>query len=555
MALSPSGNRDKGLDAVCGLRPRQVPLHKIGKSTGLVTGEKPQKSEGQARKFVLVVRVIGFRRFVVLRQKEGGTAMSAPLPSETVSSFGFGPYFEARAVRNARRFTTPMLFRHSPAGTVRTVGRWVPTIQRSGPGALPRISMIIPTRNESGNIRALLARLAELPADLVQEVVFVDDSDDDTPGAIVVFGRLCAFPVVLVHRRAGHRQEGLSGAVLEGFRVANGEWLCVMDGDLQHPPEVIEDLRRVALRDDADLVCASRYADGGDGEALGRLRGLVSRGSTWAARGLFPLRLRGVSDPMSGFFMVRREALDLSRFRPTGFKILLEILVRVPGLHRSEVTYRFATRHAEESKASWREGARYLRHLGRLRFGLREPSVRLASLTSAVRFSLVGGSGVVLNSVLLWLLVAQAGLGFLAGSVLATQASIASNFALTERWVFPGARRHAARQRFVRFLALSNLVHALGLPVLALFVSGLGLHYLVGNILTLGVLFACRFVVSRRLVWTDAAEPAQSMGASGEQTNGATAPHGAPSVLDVPNEAELHELMEAYPVFETRASP
>ena len=87
---------------------------------------------------------------------------------------------------------------------------------------------------------------------------------------------------------------------------------------------------------------------------------MASRSTTTAARMLFPRRLRGVTDPMSGFFLVRREALDLDALRPRGFKILLEILVRHPGLRAAEVSFTFGERHAGRSKASIREALRYL---------------------------------------------------------------------------------------------------------------------------------------------------------------------------------------------------
>src|SRR5919206_3327341 len=104
------------------------------------------------------------------------------------------------------------------------------------------VSLIIPTRNEAGNISELLVRLSRLPEGVLGEVIFVDDSDDDTPAAIAYLGPSVDFAVDVVHREPGHRAGGLSGAVLEGFRRARGDWMAVMDADLQHPPEVLADL-------------------------------------------------------------------------------------------------------------------------------------------------------------------------------------------------------------------------------------------------------------------------------------------------------------------------
>ena len=98
------------------------------------------------------------------------------------------------------------------------------------------VSLIVPTRNEASNVSELLVRLSRLPAGVVGEVIFVDDSDDDTPAAIAYLAPSVDFAVDVVHREPGMRTDGLSGAVIEGFRRARGEWLGVMDADLQHPP-------------------------------------------------------------------------------------------------------------------------------------------------------------------------------------------------------------------------------------------------------------------------------------------------------------------------------
>ena len=157
---------------------------------------------------------------------------------------------------------------------------------------------------------------------------------------------------------------------MAGIRAARAPFVCVMDADLQHPPELLEEMY---LRGDGDgLGPGGRRAvsaRGGDKGTFGRLRSALSRLSTRAAVLLFPTRLWHVTDPMSGCFIVRREAVDLDRLRPRGFKILLEILVRTPGLRVSEVPLGFGERHAGHTKASAREALRYLRQLGRLELG------------------------------------------------------------------------------------------------------------------------------------------------------------------------------------------
>jgi dolichol-phosphate mannosyltransferase len=240
------------------------------------------------------------------------------------------------------------------------------------PQVAPELSVLVPTRNEAGNVEELLRRLAAAVAGVPTEVIFIDDSDDLTPEVIRSIARRGgggACQVSLIHRQDARRAGGLAGAVVDGLRAARAPWACVLDADLQHPPETIPRLLARAERDGADLVVASRHCAQGGADGLGPVRSLISVVSSAAARTLFPWRLRGVTDPMSGFFLVRPGAIDLEALRPRGFKILLELLVRCDSLRRAEVGFRFADRHAGESKGSLREGLNYLRSLGELRFG------------------------------------------------------------------------------------------------------------------------------------------------------------------------------------------
>ena len=132
---------------------------------------------------------------------------------------------------------------------------------------------------------------------------------------------------------------------------------------------------------------------------------------------------------MSGFFLVRRAALDLEVLQPRGFKILLEIVVRTPELRISEVPFTFGERHAGATKASFREGPRFLAHLWHLRMG--QLATRLG------RFGVVGATGLAVNTALLALLVEPRGLNYVLAAILASQGSTLWNFTLTETWVFP----------------------------------------------------------------------------------------------------------------------
>ncbi|HYA44895.1 MAG TPA: glycosyltransferase [Acidimicrobiales bacterium] len=229
------------------------------------------------------------------------------------------------------------------------------------------LSVVIPTRDEAPNIEPLVARLSAALGNLNGgwEVVFVDDSDDDTPGAIEA-ATLSGYPVRLLHREPGDRKGGLGGAVERGFALSQGEVLAVLDGDLQHPPEVIPILAGPVLSGEADLVVGSRYGPGGKEEGLeGPWRRVVSRGFRWLVHSLVPCS-RILQDPLSGLFVLSRSVVEGIALRPEGYKILLEIVVRGNWHSVRNVPFTFAARRAGDSKASLAVGLVFLRHLARL---------------------------------------------------------------------------------------------------------------------------------------------------------------------------------------------
>lgn len=360
-----------------------------------------------------------------------------------------------------------------------------------------RVSVVVPTRNEAGNVQELVRQLQALPGEIVAEVLFVDDSDDETPEVIRAAAGTASFPVRLLHREPGDRAGGLSSAVIAGWRNARATWVCVMDGDLQHPPSVIAELLRAA--GDGDLAYATRYDNGTAEEGLGPVRSFLSHASTVAARLLFPRRLRDISDPMSGFFLVRRTGVDLDKLRPNGFKILLDVIARSPRLKSAGVPFAFGPRHAGRSKASPREAMRYARHLVRLRTATMRPAN--STLATVTRFAAVGISGVGINQLAMWLLVSQANLNYIVAALLATQASTTWNFALADRFVFKAAEG-SRRARFLGFLAANNALNVfVAVPLLALLVSGLGVNYLIANPVVLAMVFAGRYLFSDRVLW------------------------------------------------------
>jgi dolichol-phosphate mannosyltransferase len=361
-------------------------------------------------------------------------------------------------------------------------------------GATPLLSIVIPTRDERDNIEPLIAALdaAEPPGPV--EVVFVDDSDDGTDEVVADVRRRTGKELRLIHRRAEKRTGGLGGAVVEGLRISRAPWVCVMDGDLQHPPGTIHDLLGRALGSGDDLVIASRFCTDGAVGTFGLLRRSLSRISTITAKIVFRDRLRHVTDPMSGFFLVRRDAVDADALRPLGFKILLEVLVSSRPLRVSEVPFVFGERHAGESKASVREAARYAQQLWRLRG--RTFAGRFG------RFATVGATGLVVNTLLLAFLAGRVGIYYIVAAILATQGSTLWNYVLTERWVFRrGRHRHRASHRMAMFFLINNAALVLRIPLLYVLTTVAGIHYLMSNILTIVLLLVIRFTLADTWIW------------------------------------------------------
>jgi len=241
----------------------------------------------------------------------------------------------------------------------------------------PSLSIVIPTRNEAENVEALIATICAAVPGSDKELIFVDDSDDDTPLLLQRLLPEADCPGMVVQRLSGERAGGLSTAVVVGFANSIGAYLCTMDADLQHPASAIPLLWMKAERERADIVVGSRFM--ANGSSRGGLDGLqrhaVSRGARLLARLILP-PARATSDPLSGFFVVHRRVVQGVNLRPVGYKILLEVLVRGRWQKVLDVPYSFHARHAGLSKATTGQGIKFVRHLASLavaaRFGDRE---------------------------------------------------------------------------------------------------------------------------------------------------------------------------------------
>nr|WP_084631886.1 glycosyltransferase family 2 protein [Demequina aestuarii] len=350
------------------------------------------------------------------------------------------------------------------------------------------LSVIVPTFNEAGNVAELVRRARTALAGLAVEIIFVDDSTDDTPQVVTSVAATASVPVRLIHRDAP--TGGLGGAVVEGITAAASDVCVVMDGDLQHPPEQIRALLATYGEADADVVVASRYLDGGSSGGLAdRARVLVSRASTALTKAMFPRRLAQVTDPMTGFFLIDRRSVEWDSLHPRGFKILLEILARRT-LRVAEIPFVFEERFAGESKASFRQGVHFLTQLAALRFG------------KMSGFALIGAGGVVANLAIMAALI-QVGAPYLVAAIIAAEVTIVTNFLLQDRYVFRDMREHAAPwwARFATSFTFNNAEAMIRIPVLAWMVEALHIQSIVAAAITLAVAFVVRFVFHSLVVY------------------------------------------------------
>jgi dolichol-phosphate mannosyltransferase len=357
---------------------------------------------------------------------------------------------------------------------------------------MPRLSIVVPTYNEAENIPILAERVRSALSGIAFEMIIVDDDSPDGTAQIAedLQGQ---YDFIRVVKRTDERD--LATAVIAGFNASSGDVLTVMDADLQHPPEKILPLLD-AIEGGADIAVGSRHVPGGAIEAWPLKRRLFSKGARAIAY-LFLPRSRAVKDPMSGFFMLRREVLDGVELRPIGYKILLEILARGNYERVDEVAITFIDRERGTSSLVFNEYGKYTRHLLRLAWESGE-------ILRFTKFGLVGGSGVLVNEGLLWVLWGVWGVVLLAASIIAVEVSIIWNFLLNEAWTFRDRGDHGVHAFFKR-LGMFNLISIIGLglnvSILLLLFHVFGIYPLTANLVGIAVAFVWNFAANNLWTW------------------------------------------------------
>jgi dolichol-phosphate mannosyltransferase len=362
------------------------------------------------------------------------------------------------------------------------------------------LTVIIPTFKEEANIRSIVNEVDAVfqKHSLKGEILVVDDNSPDATIAIVNEIKATKPNVNLLVRTADH---GLSQSVADGFLHASSEVFVVIDADFSHPPSLIPKMFE-EIQAGNDVVIGSRYMEGGGIKKWPLKRRVISLGATFLGRLLFP----EITDPVSGFFAVRKSVVAQARLKPRGYKILLEVLGKGIWEHDKEIPFEFSDRETGISKLKVTTIAEYAQQVLdiTLHSFTHHESAAWREWKKVFKFGMVGLSGIVVNEGLLIGLKEYAGLLLPVASVIAIEISILSNFILNDLWTFRSDQKQGVSHRWQR-LILFQLVSlggaAFNFVILNALSSYAGMDYRVANILGILAAFAWNFIANRRFTW------------------------------------------------------
>lgn len=361
-----------------------------------------------------------------------------------------------------------------------------------------KLSLIIPTYKESENIPTIVSQLSHLLDQTIRdryELIIVDDNSPDKTWEVAQ-SLMSEYPQLRVMRR--EKERGLSTAVIRGWQAAQGEILGVIDADLQHPPETLLQLYAEMERG-ADLAVASRHVAEGGVSDWSIIRRFLSRGAQVLGLIILPGVVGRVSDPMSGYFMVRRDAIMGKVMDPVGYKILIEVLGRGNIRWIGEAGYVFQERQEGESKVTGKQYIEYIQHLLKLRMS-RWPLGRF------IRFGVVGFSGVFVDMGVFYVLREMLVLGLTRSAILSAEVAILNNFLWNDIWTFGDISRtqKGSSKRVKRFLKF-NLVCLAGLILNVLIVNLLfnllGINEYVAKLIAIAAVTLWNFWINLKLNW------------------------------------------------------
>lgn len=371
-------------------------------------------------------------------------------------------------------------------------------------------SLIIPTYNESKNLEKLVEVLSQILNSYWKgdyELIIVDDDSPDRTWQVGL-ELMPHYPQLRVMRR--QQEKGLSTAVIRGWQASQGEILGVIDGDLQHPPETLINMLN-EMQNGMDLVVASRHVEGGGVSDWGFIRRLLSRGAQMLGLIILPNVIGRVSDPMSGYFMVRRSAIANCLMNPLGYKILIEVLGRGNVDKVAEVGYVFQERKEGESKVTWRQYVDYIMHLLRLRSRGRISRIRerlRVPINRFLKFGIVGFSGVFVDMAILYLLSDASTLhwGLTRSKIISSEVAVINNFLWNDLWTFSDISSHQKGwqkriKRFLKFNFICLFGMGLNLIILNVLYNYAHINQYIANLIAIAIVTIWNFWFNLKLSW------------------------------------------------------
>jgi len=350
------------------------------------------------------------------------------------------------------------------------------------------LSMIIPTYNEKENIQKLIKKIQEefRENEINGEIIIVDDNSPDGTGKILENLKKKQKNIKVIHRKG---KLGLSSAVLKGWKIAKGEILGVMDGDLSHPTEKIKELLGVIKKGEADFTIGSRYTKGGEIKGWNFKRKLMSKTATLLSR-----IYTKVKDPMTGFFMIKRDCIKDVELNPKGFKILLEIIIKGKYKKIKEIPITFINRTEGKSKAGTEEIIYYLKNIASYL------PYKKNIIKEFFKFSFVGGIGTLVNITILYLLTERVGIYYMLSAISSFVIAMTSNFLLNKLWTFKESIKSDIGKKYLQFGLVGVSALLINLFFLYIFTEIFGIYYIISQILAIGIALIVNFLGNK--IWT-----------------------------------------------------
>lgn len=348
------------------------------------------------------------------------------------------------------------------------------------------LSVIIPTFNEKENIISTIHSILDtIPKTVPFEIIVIDDDSPDKTWDLVN-KKFSKRKNIYAIRRI-NCTKGLSPSVIEGFSHAKGDYFLVMDADGQHDETRIPDMLKQIKSH--DIVLGSRFIPGGSVKGWSKKRVFVSKVAALLAK---PLLSTKINDPMSGFFIISKHVFlkVKNHINPQGYKIMLDILFAFPKASVVEVPYHFKTREFGSSKLGSRVIIDYL-------FMLCKQAIR--KYRKFLKFCIVGISGVVINTGLLYFFTEMVGVWYVFSSIIAIESSIISNFFLNNFWTWK-CKHRGLYKRLLQFNLVSGLALVVNLTSLFFFTEVLGVWYVFSNLLGIILATSINFILNDK--WT-----------------------------------------------------